>query len=457
MTGSKHLVETDGFRFLLDCGLNQGRREEADLLNRHFELDAKTVNAVVLSHAHADHCGMLPVLRRLGFTGPIYSTTATRDIAEYILLDSAHLQEQDAIYINEHLLKNEPPIMPLYTIEEAERVLPLFKPVPYFTLSHQVTHISPNVKLKLYDAGHILGSSISFFEITEQGKKKTLAYSGDLGQGAVPIIKSREVIPDSVDTLILESTYGSRVHAPLEEASKKLVEVVKESIAKKGKIIVPAFSLGRTQEIVYMLHKLTDEGRIPRIPIYVDSPLANKISAVFDEHEEDYNEDAHKDFSKPGEPPLEFRNLHYVNTTEESKRLNIMEGPFMVISASGMMEGGRVLHHLANNIENPDTTILITGFQAEHTLGRKILRGDRSVRIFNSYYELNAQVITLNEFSAHADRNSLLEYVSELHGLKTIFLVHGEPKEAESFKQLLAEKRPHITVHIPKLKDSFEL
>lgn len=453
VTGSKHLIETNGFRWLLDCGLHQGKREEADILNRHFELDAKSVQAVALSHAHADHCGMLPVLRKLGFTGHIYTTSATRDIAEYILLDSAHLQEQDAEYINRHLLKGEPPLQPLYTVEDAERVLPLFKIVPY----HEYIPIHKEVSMKLYDAGHILGSSISYFKVTENGTNKTLAYTGDLGQAHVPIIKSPEVVTENVETLIIETTYGNKVHGSLEEALDKLVAIVTHAVTNKGKIIVPAFSLGRTQEIVYMLHKLTDEGKIPRIPVYVDSPLANNISQVFGQHEEDFNSDVATDFATQGEDPLAFRNLHYVNTIEDSKKLNDMEGSCMIISASGMMEGGRVLHHLANNIENPNTTIVITGFQAEHTLGRRILHGEKTVRILNNYYQVKAQIAVLNEFSAHADRNGLLSYVSQLQGLQKVFLVHGEPEEAEGFRQLLAEKQPQLEIIIPQMNESFEI
>jgi metallo-beta-lactamase family protein len=458
VTGSKHLIQTgSGEHILLDCGLHQGQRQEANRLNRSFPITAVDIEAVVLSHAHLDHCGMLPVLVKQGFKGKIFCTNATADIAKYILLDSANIQEQDAIYINRHLRPGEPEVDPLYTQREAEMVFDHFARHPYKSISGKPMAISRDVHLDFYDAGHILGSSICYLTIKEDGKQKTLAYSGDLGQGGAPILKEPEVIDLPVENLILEATYGSRVHAPLENAEAKLIEIIQKAVDRKSKILLPAFSLGRTQEIVYILHKLTDEGKIPRIPIYVDSPLSNKITQVFEQHAEDYNLEVYKDFSKPGEDPLAFRNLHYISTVEESMALNDAPGPCMIIAASGMMENGRIRHHLAHGIENPDNIIVITGYQAAHTLGRKIHHGESPVRIFDKYFEVKAEVETINEFSAHADRNGLLNYVSKLNGLKRVFLVHAEPVESESFKELLLEHYPALEVHIPAPGDSFEI
>lgn len=451
VTGSKHLIETeDGTKILLDCGLHQGQRQEAERLNRNFPLEATEITAVALSHAHLDHCGMLPVLVKQGFTGNIYATHATADIAEYILLDAAKIQEQDIFYINNHLRPGETEKEPLYTTREAEAVFPHFKRHAYNNLNAKPIAINHNTHLSFYDAGHILGSSICYLTIKENSGQKTLAFTGDIGQGGAPLLNNPETIDKPVETLIIEATYGSRVHDPLQNAESKLINIVHRAVMRKSKILVPAFSLGRTQEIVYILHKLTDEGKIPRIPIYVDSPLSNNITQVFEKHAEDYNLEVYKDFSKPGEDPLAFRNLHYISSVEESKALNDTPGPAMIIAASGMMESGRIRHHLAHNIENPDNIIVITGYQAAHTLGRKIHHGESPVRILDQYFDVNAEIETINEFSAHADRNGLLKYITSLTGLKHVYLVHAEPIEAESFKLLLTQELPHLKVFIPQ-------
>ncbi len=457
VTGSKHLIETNGFKVLLDCGLNQGPRLKADGLNRHFPFDAKTVNVVILSHAHADHCGLLPLLVREGFSGDIFCTTATKDIVEYILLDCAHLQQQDADYYNDHLRPGEDPIYPFYTEEDVQKTLSLLRPVPYFRLTGEWTKITEDIRFKFYDAGHILGSAITVLEITEKQQVKTLAFSGDIGGGKVPLLVSPETISEEVQTLLMECTYGNRVHPPVADAAEKLVEIINRAVQNKSKIFVPAFSLGRTQEIIYILHKLTDEGRIPRLPIYIDSPLSNKISKVFEGHEEDFNAGAFEDFGSRQESPFLFRNLHYVNSQDESKALNHLEGPFMVVSASGMMEGGRILHHLMNGISNPHNIILITGYQAEGTLGRKIQEGVSPVRIFHKLCNVNAQVITLDEFSAHADRDGLVRFVENVQGLTSLFLVHTEAPQAAAFKSLIKQTLPGVEVVIPSLGQEFTI
>jgi metallo-beta-lactamase family protein len=457
VTGSKHLVETGGLRILLDCGLHQGKRSEARALNSELPFDAKTVDAVILSHAHADHCGMLPVLVRQGFTGKIYATSATAEIAEYIILDSAKIQEQDTIYYNDHLGASGVPIYPLYTTEDAEAVFPHFEPVPYFRISKQWTELNANVRFKLYDAGHILGSSVIVLETTEDGKTKRLAFSGDLGSHNMPILQDPEKITEPVDTLLLECTYGNRLHRPISDAGADLKRIIDDAVSRKRKIIVPTFSLGRTQELIYILHKLTDEGAIPRIPIYIDSPLATKITTVFSRHDEDFDEEAWKDFGKDGESPFDFKNLTYTQSSEESKTLNTLQGPCMIISASGMAEGGRILHHLKNNIEDSNTIILITGYQAKDTLGRKIQEGISPVNILGRPYRVNAEIINLDELSAHADQKGLAQYISDIAGLQTICLVHTEMPQAEEFTKLLKKSHPNTTIITPALRDSIEV
>ena len=430
VTGSKHILEINGFKLLLDCGLYQGRRAEAEKLNRNLTFDAKTINAVILSHAHADHSGLLPILVKLGFNGKIYCTNATAKIVEYILTDSAMVQEQDCAYLNRLLASQERNVKPLYTAqwratsqekkieplytrEDAEKVFPLFTPTPYFRKSHEWTQINDDIRFKFYDAGHILGSAVTVIEVKENGKIKTLAYTGDLGQPSVPILRNPETITEKIDTLLIETTYGDRVHSPISDSSKTIINLVKKAVNQNGKIIVPAFSLGRTQELVYILHKLTDEGKIPRLPIYVDSPLSNLISGVFRQYGEDFDEDAWKDFGSRQKGAFDFANLEYISTVEDSKKLNTKPGPFMVISASGMAEGGRVRFHLQQNISNPKNIILLTGFQAEHTLGRKIQNGDKLVNIFGEPHEVKAEVVMIDGLSAHADKDDLMDYLSD--------------------------------------------
>ncbi|HYF05421.1 MAG TPA: MBL fold metallo-hydrolase [Patescibacteria group bacterium] len=456
VTGSKHLVETQAGSFLFDCGLHQGKRKEAEYLNKHFPINAAMLDSVLLSHAHADHCGMLPVLVRSGFKGKIYATGATTDIAKYILEDSAKIQEQDCDFLTRHI-PEKGPYTPLYTVEDVEKTLPFFSPTPYFSISKSWTPLQADVRFKFYDAGHILGSATTLVEIHEGQETKTILYSGDLGHSPAPLLRNPELIEEQVDTLILEATYGNRLHDPVQVAENKLADIVNEAIEKKSKIFVPAFALGRTQEIIYILHKLHNENRIPHLKIFVDSPLSTSISEVFSKHTEDYDEETWQDFGSLGQVPLEFPGLEYVSSIEDSKKLNTMQGPFMVIAASGMMEGGRIRHHLAHNISDPNNYLLITGYQAIHTLGRKIHHGESPVKILEHWYDVRAKVITINEFSAHADRNQLLTFAQSLKGLKKIFLVHCEPREGESLKSLLISKMPGVEIVIPALKESYTI
>lgn len=457
VTGSKHLIDTQGFKILLDCGLHQGKRKDVNELNRNLPFNATDVDAVILSHGHADHCGMLPLLVQKGFTGNIYTSPATIDVATYILRDSAKIQEQDANYYNDHLLPGQDPIYPVYTTEDVEATLPHFAATPYFWHTQQWTRINDRIRFKLYDAGHILGSSIVLLEITEDGKIQTLAFTGDLGHKNTPMLRDPETIREPVDVLLSECTYGNRNHKSAEEAKAALIEIITDAFKYKSKIIVPAFSLGRTQELIYILHQLTDSGKIPRLPIYIDSPLAANMTEVFGRHTEEFDPETWHDFTKEGEIPLTFRNLMYTHSVEDSKRLNDANGPFMIISASGMCEGGRILHHLKNNIEDPNAIVMFTGYQGEGTLGRKIIEGVSPVRIFDREHTVRARIVVFNEFSAHADQEQLLEYIETLHGLKKIFLVHTETDQATTFAPMLKEKLPSTDVIVPKYNDSFEL
>lgn len=457
VTGSKHLVEVGERRVLLDCGTFQGRRRETFRLNSSLPFDAHTLDAVVLSHGHLDHCGLLPLLIKQGYPGRIFATAATRDVTAWILRDAAHIQEMDARYMNKHRLQGAELAKPLFTHNDVDEVMARFVDVPYARVAKQWTEIIPGVRLKLYDAGHILGSSVVVLEGIKQGKPERVAYTGDIGRQGTPLILDPEYVLDDTATLLMESTYGDRLHRPVREAVERLVEIVNRVYVRKGKIIVPSFALGRTQELVYVLHQLTDQGRIPRLPMYVDSPLATNLTDVFVAHPETYDEEAWEDFGKRGDLPLAFRNLRYVTTQDESKALNSLSGPFLVISASGMCEAGRILHHLINSLGDPRNIVLITGFQAQHTLGRRLVEGFKSVKIFGQPHRVAAEVEVLNEFSAHADAEGLQGYAEHVPGLKNIFLVHGETSQAHGLQQRLLKAHPDWHVVVPTIGQSTEV
>jgi len=450
VTGSKHLIESNGYRLLLDCGLFQGRRKESEQMNRMLPFDATSINAVVLSHAHADHCGALPVLVKNGFAGNIYATGATAEIARLIMMDSAKIQAEDAVYLNRHNVTGAEEVVPLYDTDDVAKTASRFVPVKYFRDSNEWTMLAPHIRFKFYDAGHILGSCVTLIEIAEEGTTKTLAYTGDLGNINVPLLRQPEpIIEEGVDALLTECTYGDRNHRPYADADSELGNIIKSAIANGSKIIVPAFSLGRTQELIYSLHRLFDKDGIPQLPIYIDSPLSIDILEVFNRYTEYFDEETWNDFGARGDKPFIFDNLKYIQSADESKALNSKRGPFMVISASGMCEGGRIRHHLLNNIGDPNNYILITGYQAEHTLGRKIQEGVSPVNILGGSYEVRAKIITLREFSAHADQTGLMNYFEKIKGLKRLYLVHTESPQDQVFKDLAKARHPNLDIEIP--------
>jgi len=457
VTGSKHLIEVGDNKILLDCGTFQGHRQETRELNSKLPFDAKAITAVVISHGHLDHCGSLPLLIRDGYEGRIYSTDATKDVAEWILKDAAHIQQMDADYMNRHRIKGPELAEPLFTQKDVDEVMARFIEVPYVRFSQEWFHLAPGVSVKFYDAGHILGSAVIVLQFEQNGQTERLAFTGDLGRVGTPLLPDPEPITDKVENLLMESTYGNRVHRSIPEAVETLRDVVNQTYKRGGKIIVPTFALGRTQELIYVLHQLTDKKLIPRMPIYVDSPLATNLTNVFTRHPETYDEEAWKDFGKKGDLPLAFRNLTYTVSREESKALNTKPGPFMVLSASGMCEAGRILHHLINGLEDERNLILITGFQAQNTLGRRLVEGHKAVKIFRQKFSVKAQVEVINEFSAHADAPALKKYAETIPGLRHIFLVHGEGSQAEAFKKLVSQDHADWQIDIPQINQSFTL
>lgn len=439
VTGSLHLLHINGKKILLECGLFQGRRKDTYDKNKNFPFDPKDIDALILSHAHIDHSGNIPNLVSKGFNGLIYATAATVDLCQLMLRDSAHLQEKDVEWVNKkRIKKGDPPVEPLYTLDDVEKAMEHFIGVQY----NKTIELFDGVTFSFRDAGHILGSAGVHLEIKENRNKKiSFGFSGDIGRPESPVIKSPDVLRD-LDVLIMESTYGNRLHSPAEEVEEELARTVNQIVDDNGKIIIPAFAVGRTQTIVYVLHKLFDQNRIPEIPIYVDSPLAVDATNVFRSHPECLDRETYRIFLQNGEDPFGFSRLKYIKKVEESKELNYKKGPMIIISASGMAEGGRILHHLANNIENPRNLILFVGYAAEHTLARKIMDGEKRVNIFGEEYEVKAKVKSMDYFSAHADQNELFDYLrlNPVKKLKNIFLVHGEEDQALPFRQKLLTK-----------------
>ena len=439
VTGSQHLLSINGKKLLLECGLFQGRRKDTYDKNKNFIYDPSNIDAMILSHAHIDHSGNIPNLVSKGYDNNIFATNATVDLCQIMLRDSAHLQERDITWVNKRRKKKkQEPVEPLYTFEDVERAMKLFIGVQY----NRQIEILPGVTAIFQDAGHILGSASILLEIEEnKGRKLMFGFTGDIGRPVMPVIRTPDLLRN-VDALIMESTYGNRLHTPSEEVEEELATVIRNSCDNNAKIIIPAFAVGRTQLIVYMLHKLFDQNRIPEIPIFVDSPLAVNATNVFRVHPECFDRETYRVFLQNGEDPFGFKRLKYVTTVDQSKELNDKPGPMIIISASGMAEGGRILHHLKNNIGNSKNLILFVGYAAEHTLARKLMQGDEKVNIFGEEYKVNCQIKIMDYFSGHADQRELINYLklNNTKQLKNIFLVHGDQDQALPLREKLVRK-----------------
>jgi len=441
VTGSQHLIEINGKKILLDCGIFQGKREDSYQMNRKFIFNPEEIHCVILSHAHIDHAGNLPTLYAKGFRGTVYSTPATRDLCSIMLIDSAYIQQKDTEYVNKRRAKKKLPLFnPLHTIEDAKNILTLFKTVSY-RKKFDINGLNDEVFVTFYDAGHILGSSSIVLEYRENGVWHKLGFTGDLGRKNLPILKDPDFMGD-VDYIITESTYGGLYHEPATEIERNLTDTISEAVNSKGIIIVPAFSVGRTQELVYEISKMTSSGRLPEFPVYVDSPLSVNATEIFKLHPECFDEETYSLISS-GVDIFGIDRIKYIKNAEESKKLNNIKNTAMIISASGMCEAGRILHHLANNIGNPKNTIMIIGYMAEQTLGRELIKASDKpgykVKIFGDEFIVRAKVRVLNSFSAHADSGELLDYFGKFDKskLRKIFLVHGESPQQENFKGIL--------------------
>jgi metallo-beta-lactamase family protein len=499
VTGSMHLVSANRDHILLDCGMFQGRRKESDMKNRVFSLDPKMITNMILSHAHIDHSGRIPVLTDRGFTGRIICTRTTQDVSQHLLADTAHIQESDAGYLNYKTIRNHlytlkesgkrklgvkekdtikkrlkqerqrldlpainalldqyglEKVVPLYTSEQAERAIGFFDGYPYNT----PIDIGKEMQVTFFEAGHILGSSMCMIRVVENGKPYTLCYTGDLGRANRPILKDPTLsFPkefSNVDLLIVESTYGDRKHGPISDQKNQIREIVMETVERGGSILIPAFAFGRTQDLIYLLHELYDAGELPKIPIYVDSPLAGKLTKVFGEHPEAFDRETHQTFLEKGKNPFAFEQLHFTATVEESMEIMRDHRPHIVISSSGMCEAGRILHHLRHKVHNPQNTLLIVGYMAMHTLGRRILdlsAGEEydkarfskeapEIKILGKAYPLRTQVVKLDGFSAHADRDEIVTFLKSSNlTIKNIAIVHGEEQQSLALEKILNE------------------
>jgi metallo-beta-lactamase family protein len=453
VTGSQHLIEVNGSRLLLDCGLYQGKRADTYERNLNFKHDPRKVDAVIVSHAHIDHIGNLPNLYKQGFNGPMYATRATVDLATLMIADSARIQESEAEYVNKKRAKRgEEPIEPLYTEQDAEKLSKLFKGVDYGRVFEPI----PGVVVRFHEAGHILGSAGVSLDIDEKGKKTRLWFSGDIGRFQLPLLRD-PILPDAADYMIMECTYGDRSHNNPEIAYLEFRDVVKRTVERGGKVIVPAFAVGRTQELVYHLNMMMTGNEVPSVPVYVDSPLAVNASQIFRNHLECFDEETRKFVEEARHPALEYKNLTYVRSVEESKALNERKDPMIIISASGMAEMGRIVHHIRNNIENPKNTICIVSWQAPDTLGRRLADREPQVRIFGETYNRKCDVATIGGLSGHAGQDLLMKYALNVKdSVNQIFLVHGEEKQAMTLKGMLHEQRLD-RVHYPEMHESVEI
>jgi len=436
VTGSMFLLEFGKHKLLLDCGMFQGKRDETYAVNLNFPFNPAEIDAMILSHAHIDHSGNIPNLVRQGYRGWIYTTNATADLADIMLRDSGHIQESDVRYVNKkRQKKGQPPMQPLYTQRDAVEAMPQFRSVWY----QQAFEPVPGVTARLFDAGHILGSAAVALDYTENGRPKRFWFSGDIGRLDAPILQD-PVMPEKADILLMECTYGDKKHEKLEDAYDEFVDAVNRTVKRGGKVIVPAFAVGRTQNLCYMLSEAIDQGDIPDIPVVIDSPLAANASDLYRKHTECFDDDTWQYIAAPRMQGLDFDNLIFTRSVDESKALNEYKGPMVIISASGMAESGRIQHHLANNIEDGRNTILIISWQAPDTLGRRLADQERKVRIFGEEYYRKAEVVTIGGLSAHAGQDLLVQYaLASKDTLKQLILVHGEEKAASALMGRLAE------------------
>ncbi len=456
VTGSKHLIRTKHATVLLDCGLFQGKRKESIRINQELGVDADSLDAVVLSHAHIDHSGALPLLMKKGYDGPIFMTPATRDLCAAMLEDAAMIQANDARYINKVIERERAdmdPVEPLYGEEDVLRVLEHAIAVPY----RRTVPIADGVRLTFYDAGHVLGSAISAIDVEEDGKTKRIVFTGDLGRKNMPILKDPEIV-DGACALLTESTYGDRVHKPIEAMEDDLADVLERTYKRGGKVVIPSFALERAQELLYAINMLKKQGRMPKMPVYVDSPLTVKITDVFRLHPDCYDAET-RALIRENRSPFDFEEVVYVEAKEDSQRIDASPEPCVIISASGMCEAGRIVHHLKATIESPKNTVCIVGFQAPHTLGRRIVERRPRVRIFGVERDLRAEVVVLDGFSAHADQRDLVEYavaLKERGPLEKIALVHGEGTAQEALIEKLKEEGfEHVSA--PRAMSSLEV
>lgn len=455
VTGSKHLLQLkNGTQILFDCGMFQGLGQETIPLNENWGFDPATIQYLLLSHAHIDHSGLLPKLVKDGFKGKIFCTAATKDLANILLLDSAEIQRDDAQYSNKKRLKRgEPLVEPLYSVDDAKNVFPLMEIVPYGNW----TRIAQDIEVLYTDAGHIIGSAAVHVRVTENGKTEQITFSGDVGRYGDVILKSPEEFPQS-DHIILESTYGSSLHEDhISTAEHFLQWSIKTCVEKKGKLIIPAFSVGRTQELLYFLNQLQLEGRLPKVPVYVDSPLSREATAVVKSHPEGFNKYIRKLLLTDSDP-FDFPGLKFVHTAEDSKELNFKPEPCIIISASGMADAGRIKHHIKNNIGDPKNTILIVGYSEPNSLGGRLMNGAKRVRIFREEYDVKAEIGIMRSMSAHGDYEDLCQFLScqDPSLVKNLFLVHGEYNVQLEFQRRLLKKGFKI-VEVPAQHSGFNL
>jgi len=443
VTGSKHLLEVGGRRVLLDCGLYQGRRKESERRNRHLPFDPASIDAVILSHAHIDHSGSLPTLVKRGFRGRIYSTHATADLCAILLRDTAYIQSHDLEYLNKKRKKRgEPALEPIYTADDVEETLPRFVGVDY----DSAIRVVPGVAVTYRDAGHILGSAIVEIDARESGRLTKVVFTGDLGRTDMPILKDPYSVT-SADVLITESTYGGRSHGPVKNIEQEFASFVSDVARRKGKIIIPSFAVGRTQRVIYELHKLMRDGLVKEMPVFIDSPLAVSATEIFRKHPECFDDEMNALLQRDDDP-LGFSRIRYVKKAEESKKLNRMSRPMVIVSASGMCEAGRILHHLKNNIASRRNGVLMVGYQARHTLGRRLVDGEKRIKIFGKPYPVRARVKVFDEFSAHADGDELLAFARSIRRTpRATIVVHGNEEQSLAFGRRLTESGfPRVTV-----------